>query len=234
MIESADAGAIRVLVVDDEPQIRRALDSILSVRGYHVTCVDSGEKAVVAVAADTCDLVILDLTLPGMSGLDVCRAVRGHSSLPILVLSVRDTEADKVAALDLGADDYLSKPFSAPELLARIRALIRRSAASPAPGVLRTGELAVDVARRQVWLSDTEVHLTRTEFDILAVLIAHDGAVVTSRAILTRVWGEQWADDASLLRVHVSHLRKKIEPDPSVPRFIITEPGVGFRFAGGE
>ena len=221
----------RVLVVDDEPQIRRALESILGVRGYAVTCVATGEEALKALRAQIPDLLVLDLSLPGMSGLDVCKAVRARWPVPILVLSVRDTDRDKVAALDLGADDYLTKPFSAAELLARIRALLRRSAGPTAGGVVESGDLEVDLPRRQVRVRGEEVHLTRTEFDILATLVEGAGAVVTSRAILTRVWGPEWGSDIALLRVHVCHLRKKIEPDPSVPRFIVTEPGVGFRFA---
>ena len=225
--------ARRVLVVDDEPQIRRALESILGVRGYQVTTVESGEDALLALKSDIPDLIVLDLSLPGISGLEVCRAVRARSQVPILVLSVRDTDRDKVAALDLGADDYLTKPFSAAELLARIRALLRRSSGTGG-GVVRVEELEIDLPRRLVRARDEEVHLTPTEFDVLAMLVEGGGAVVTSRAILTRVWGAEWANDVSLLRVHISHLRKKIEPDPSVPQFIVTEPGVGFRFAAGR
>lgn len=229
MVTSAKS-AKRVLVVDDEPQIRRALDSILGVRGYEVTTVESGEDALSALKSSTPDLLILDLSLPGMSGLEVCRAVRARSQVPILVLSVRDSDRDKVAALDLGADDYLTKPFSAAELLARIRALLRRSS-GVGGGVVNVQGLEIDIPRRLVRANGQEVHLTPTELDVLAMLVEGDGAVVTSRAILTRVWGAKWASDISLLRVHISHLRKKIEPDPSVPRFIVTEPGVGFRFA---
>ena len=220
----------RVLVVDDEPQIRRALESILGVRGYEVSSVESGEAALLAVDTGAPDLVILDLSLPGMSGLEVCRVVRTRSSVPILVLSVRDTDRDKVAALDLGADDYLTKPFSAAELLARVRALLRRSAKLASTGRVEAGELVIDLPRRHVRLRGSDVHLTPIEFDILATLVEGDGAVVSSRSILTRVWGPEWVSDLSLLRVHVSHLRKKIEPDPAVPRFVVTEPGVGFRF----
>ena len=223
----------RVLVVDDEPQIRRALESILGVRGYAVASVETGEEALRALKAQTPDLLVLDLSLPGMSGLDVCRAVRARSRVPILVLSVRDADRDKVSALDLGADDYLTKPFSAAELLARIRALLRRSSGTGEGGVLQVEGLQVDLPRRLVCVDGEEVHLTPIEFDILAVLVEGGGAVVTSRAILTRVWGSEWGEDISVLRVHISHLRKKIEPDPSVPHFIVTEPGVGFRFSTG-
>lgn len=221
----------RVLVVDDEPQMRRALESILGVRGYAVTCVATGEEALTALKAQIPDLLVLDLSLPGISGLEVCRAVRARSRVPILVLSVRDSDRDKVSALDLGADDYLTKPFSAAELLARVRALLRRSSGTEESGVLKIEGLQIDLPRRLVCVRGEEVHLTPTEFDILAMLVEGGGAVVTSHAILTRVWGAEWSSDISLLRVHVSHLRKKIEPDPSVPRFILTEPGVGFRFA---
>ena len=224
-----------ILVVDDEEQIRRALESILSVRGYEVLLASTGEDGVESATRTPPDLAILDLTLPGMSGLEVCRRIRAWYKGPILVLSVRDSDADKVAALDLGADDYLTKPFSAPELLARVRALLRR-ASSPLEGLgaVHAGRLTIDLAQRKVLADDTEVHLTRTEFDILAYLVTNTGRVLTSRSILTHVWGPAYAEDAATLRVHMSHLRKKVEPDPAIPSYIITEPGVGFRFSAPE
>jgi two-component system KDP operon response regulator KdpE len=229
------SGGEIVLVIDDEAQIRRALDSILSARGYLVTLAASGEEGIGLAMRQTPDLVVLDLAMPGISGLEVCRRLRGWYGGPILVLSVRDSDNDKVSALDLGADDYLTKPFSAPELLARVRALLRRAALPPAgPGAIQAGRLTLDLPRRRVTADGAEIHLTRTEFDILAYLVTNSDRVLTSRAILTHVWGPQYADDAATLRVHLSHLRRKIEPDPTVPRYIITEPGVGFRFSAPQ
>jgi two-component system, OmpR family, KDP operon response regulator KdpE len=223
---------VRVLVVDDEEQIRRALRTILSSRKYEVALAASGEEALLAAIDAPPDLVILDLALPDMSGIEVCRDLRTWLTAPILILSVRSGEADKVAALDEGADDYLTKPFSAGELLARVRALLRRAASlqSPPP-VVTAGDLTVDTARRRVTLAGASVALTPTEYDILAFLARNADCVVTQRQIIEEVWGPSWGDDAQTLRVHVSHLRRKIEPDPHGPHFIITEPGVGFRFS---
>jgi two-component system KDP operon response regulator KdpE len=225
----------RILVVDDEEQIRRALKSILSTRGYVLEMAATGEEALLKAIDAPPDLVVLDLALPDRSGIDVCRELRTWMSAPILVLSVRANESDKIEALDEGADDYLTKPFSAGELLARIRALLRRAAAltSPPP-VVTSGDLEIDIARRRVTVRGGEIALTPTEFDILAYLARNAGLVVTQRMILEQVWGPEWAEDAQTLRVHVSNLRKKIEPHPGGPRYIITEPGVGFRFADAE
>jgi two-component system KDP operon response regulator KdpE len=224
-----------ILVVDDEEQIRRALKSILSTRGYSLELVATGQDALLKAIDTPPDLVVLDLMLPDISGIEVCRELRTWMTAPILVLSVRSNEADKITALDEGADDYLTKPFSAGELLARIRALLRRSAAltSPPP-VVRAGELEVDIARRRVRQAGEEVALTPTEFDILAFLARNAGLVCTQRMILEAVWGPEWVEDSQTLRVHVSNLRKKIEPRPGGFRHIITEPGVGFRFAAAE
>ena len=221
-----------ILVVDDEEQIRRALRSILSTRGYALDMAATGEEALLKAIDTPPDLVVLDLMLPDRSGIEVCRELRTWMTAPILILSVRSNEADKITALDEGADDYLTKPFSAGELLARIRALLRRAAAltSPPP-VVTAGDLEVDIARRRVSAAGEEVALTPTEFDILAFLARNAGLVVTQRMILEHVWGPEWVEDAQTLRVHVSNLRKKIEPTPGGPRYIITEPGVGFRFA---
>ena len=220
----------RILVIDDEEQIRRALRSILGARDYHVDVVKTGEEGLEAAADHQPDLVVLDLTLPGKSGLEVCRELREWLAAPILVLSVRDADDDKIAALDLGADDYLTKPFSAGELLARIRALLRRSAATDAsPSEVTVGGLMIDFARRIVTVDGQPVRLTRTEFDVLAVLARNVDRVVTSRMLLERVWGPEYIEDTQTLRVHVSHLRHKIEPPGGVPRYVITEPGVGFR-----
>ena len=225
----------RILVVDDEEQIRRALRSILSTRGYTLDMAATGGEALIKAIDSPPDLVVLDLMLPDRSGIEVCRELRTWMTAPILILSVRSNEADKITALDEGADDYLTKPFSAGELLARIRALLRRAAAltSPPP-VVKSGDLEIDIARRRVRRAGEEIALTPTEFDILAFLARNAGLVVTQRMILEHVWGPEWVEDAQTLRVHVSNLRKKIEPHPGGPRFIITEPGVGFRFAAAE
>jgi len=222
----------RILVVDDEAQIRRALTSILSTRGYKLEMASTGEEALLKAIDTPPDLVVLDLALPDRSGIEVCRELRTWMTAPILVLSVRANEADKIEALDEGADDYLTKPFSTGELLARIRALLRRAAAltSPPP-VVTSGDLEIDIARRRVRRGGEEIALTPTEFDILAYLARNAGLVVTQRMILEQVWGPEWVEDAQTLRVHVSNLRKKIEPHPGGPRHIITEPGVGFRFS---
>jgi two-component system KDP operon response regulator KdpE len=218
--------------VDDEEQIRRALKSILSVRGYEVILAADGNEALDLAIDYSPDLVILDLSMPGLSGLDVCRELRTWFAAPILVLSVRGGDADKIAALDLGADDYLTKPFSAGELLARIRALLRRAAGQAASTpVIAAGDLEIDIAQRRVRRAGQEIELTRIEFDILAYLAQNADRVVTSRMILEKVWGPEYGEDTQTLRVHVSHLRRKIEPRRSVPRYILTEPGVGFRFS---
>ena len=224
-----------ILVVDDEEQIRRALKSILSARGYALDMASTGEEALIKAIDTPPDLVVLDLMLPDRSGIEVCRELRTWMTAPILILSVRSNETDKIRALDEGADDYLTKPFSAGELLARVRALLRRAAAltSPPP-VVHSGDLEIDIARRRVRRAGEEVALTPTEFDILAFLARNAGLVVTQRMILEQVWGPEWAEDAQTLRVHVSNLRKKIEPHPGGPRYIITEPGVGFRFATAD
>ena len=201
-----------ILVVDDEEQIRRALTSILRSRGYVLDMATTGQEALLHAIDYPPDLVVLDLGLPDMSGIEVCRELRTWMSAPILILSVRANEADKIDALDEGADDYLTKPFSAGELLARIRALLRRAAAltSPPP-VYRVGDLTVDVARRHVTLGERRIALTPTEFDILAFLARNADLVVTQKMILEQVWGPEWVEDAQTLRVHVSNLRKKIE-----------------------
>jgi two-component system KDP operon response regulator KdpE len=227
---SAPERPARVLVIDDEEQIRRALRSILKARSYEVEVAETGEAGLAAAAVHQPDLVVLDLTLPGKSGLEVCRELRTWLTAPILVLSVRDGDDDKIAALDLGADDYLTKPFSAGELLARIRALLRRTAPGEAgPASVTVGGLTIDFARRIVTVDGREVKLTRTEFDILAQLAHNVDRVVTSRMLLERVWGPEYVEDTQTLRVHISHLRHKIEPAGGVPRYVLTEPGVGFR-----
>lgn len=222
---------IKVLVADDEEQIRRALKSILSARKYVVTLASSGEEALDMAIDNTPDIIILDLSLPRMDGIEVCRELRTWYKGPILVLSVRSGESDKIAALDMGADDYLIKPFSAGELLARVRAQLRRAASivKPAP-VINVGGLEINIPQRIVKREGKEIDLTPIEFDILAYLAQNSNCVVTSKMILEKLWGPEYGEDTQTLRVHVSHLRKKIETHPEVPQYIITEPGVGFRF----
>ncbi len=221
-----------VLVIDDEEQIRRALRSVLVSHGYRVILAGSAEEAVRVAAEARPDLIVLDLTLPDADGIDLAGELRAWISAPILVLSVRDGDEDKIAALDAGADDYLTKPFSAGELLARVRALLRRSVAGAgAPALISVGDLEIDLSRRRVTRAGAEIALTKTEFDILALLASNPDRVMTSRMILEHVWGPEYAEDRQTLRVHVSHLRKKIEAHPSVPRYVQTEPGVGFIFS---
>lgn len=222
----------KILVVDDEAQIRRALGAILSTRGYQVISASDGSEGLDLAIDHNPDLVILDLALPGMGGLEVCRELRSWYAAPILVLSVRGSDADKIAALDMGADDYVTKPFSAGELLARVRALLRRaSGQATSRPVITAGDLEIDIAQRRVRRAGEEIELTRIEFDIVAYLAQNADCVVTSKMILEKVWGPEYGEDTQTLRVHISHLRKKIEPHPSVPRYILTEPGVGFRFS---
>ncbi len=223
----------KVLVVDDEPQIRRALRVVLRANGYAVTEVGSGEAALDAAASEPFDLMILDLMLPDVEGVEVCRRLREWSRLPVIVLSAHDEEAIKVRALDEGADDYVSKPFSAPELLARMRSAVRRSSFETAPTepVVRAadGEVEIDLARRVVTRGGEDVHLTPTEYDLLRFMALQAGRVITHGHLLRTVLGDGYADANGVLRVHIASLRKKIEPDPGRPRIILTEPGIGYR-----
>jgi two-component system KDP operon response regulator KdpE len=229
---SAPEKTPRILVVDDEEQIRRALKSILTARKYEVILAANGDEAIDLAIDTPPDLVILDMAMPGLTGIDVCRELRNWYEGPILMLSVIGSDTEKAAALDIGADDYLTKPFSTTELLARIRALLRRATARiTPPPVIQSGDLEIDIAKRTVKRSDEEIELTRMEFDILAYLAQNADRVVTSKMLLEKVWGPEYSEDAQTLRVHISHLRKKIEPRPSSPRYILTETGVGFRFA---
>jgi two-component system KDP operon response regulator KdpE len=220
----------RVLVVDDEQSIRRAVGRALAARGYEVQLASDGEEALTAAAAFQPDLVVLDLNLPALDGLEVCRQLRGWSPVPILVLSVREDEPDKVAALDLGADDYLTKPFGIDELMARVRALLRRAQGAPRPARFRTDHLQIDLDARRVTRAGIEVHLTKTEWALLAELCHHPGKLLTHRWLLERVWGPGYADDVDVLRVFVSQLRKKLEQDPARPKLIATDPGIGYRW----
>ena len=225
------AGA-RILVVDDEAPIRRSLKVNLETRGYTVDTAETGEKAIMAFENRRPDLLILDLLMPGMGGIDVVRKVRAVSAIPIIVLSAVGEEAQKVQALELGADDYMTKPFGMEELFARIRSLLRRAAGatSPAP-VFVAGDLSVNFDRREVSLEGQLVKLTPTEYDLLKYMIEHAGKVLTHRMLLQEVWGQAYVDQAQYLRVFVGQLRKKIEKHPGRPRFILTDPGVGYRFS---
>jgi len=222
----------RILVVDDEAQIRRALRAGLTAQGYDVALVATGEEALDQAALQPPALVVLDLSLPGISGLDVCKQLREWSDVPILVLSARGQERDKVGALDSGADDYLTKPFGMDELLARIRAALRRRVGgqSPAPSLLTVGDVTIDFARRVVTRGGEEVRLTRLEYELLHYLAVNADRVVTHRQILSSVWGPENSEETQYLRVHIGHLRQKLERDPARPVFLTTEPGVGYRF----
>jgi two-component system KDP operon response regulator KdpE len=220
-----------VLVVDDEIQIRRAVIRALEARGYTTEQAVDGEEAVALAEAFTPDLIVLDLNLPGKSGLDVARDIRGWSEVPILVLSVREDEQDKVEALDIGADDYLTKPFGVDELLARVRALLRRSTPAEAQTTRFTsGGVTIDLAKQRVTRVGEDVHLTRTEWALLGELASHPGKLLTHRWLLERVWGPGYEEDVDVLRVFVSQLRRKIEDDPARPASIATEPGIGYRW----
>ena len=219
----------RVLVVDDERAIRRYLHAALNAHGYVIYEAVNGQEALSAAAAERPDLIILDLGLPDIDGVEVTRQIREWSQIPIIILSVREQERDKVAALDAGADDYLTKPFSTGELMARIRVALRRSAQTSPEPVFTSGELVVNLSRRLVTVRDQEISLTPTEYDLLHALVQHPGKVLTHRQLLQKVWGNAYETEAHLLRVNMSNLRRKIEPDPTRPRFIITEPGVGYR-----
>jgi two-component system KDP operon response regulator KdpE len=222
-------GKTPVLVVDDERAIRRFLRTSLTAHGYTVYEADSGQAALSAVTAHRPELVILDLGLPDLSGIEVTRLLREWTRLPIIILSVRGQEADKIAALDAGADDYVTKPFGLGELLARMRAALRRITAEESEGVFETGGLVVDLARRVVTVEGREVPLTPTEYDLLRLLAVYADRVLTHRQLLREVWGAGYEGETHILRVNISNLRRKIEAEPARPRYIITEPGVGYR-----
>ena len=221
--------ALRVLVVDDEASIRKFLRASLAAHDYQVYEAATGQDALAAVLAHRPDLIILDLGLPDIEGIEVTRQLREWSQIPIIILSVREHESEKVAALDAGADDYLTKPFGISELLARMRAALRRRLAESDAPVFTTGELTVDLARHVVTVAGQEVQLTPTEYDLLRVLVTNGGKVITHRQLLHQVWGVAYEQEAHLLRVNISNLRHKLEADPTRPRYIVTEPGVGYR-----
>ncbi len=221
-----------ILVIDDEPQILRALRTILTEKRFRVSIASRGEEGLALAAANPPDIVILDLGLPDMDGFEVCARLREWTQIPIIVLSVRDSERDKVVALDKGADDYLSKPFSIEELLARVRVALRHSAQAQGrkERVIKTGTLVIDLPRHIVTRKGVEVKLTATEFKLLAYLTTNTGRVLTHQSILTNVWEEAEADHIEYLRVYMRQLRKKLEVDPDNPQYLLTEPGVGYRF----
>jgi two-component system KDP operon response regulator KdpE len=226
----------RVLLVDDEVSIQRAVGPLLRSRGYDVEVVGTGADALKAVSDHRPDLIVLDLGLPDMEGTEVCRRVRADSAVPIIVLSARGGEADKVQALDLGADDYVTKPFGPEELLARIRVALRRVASDEAveTGVFKAGDVTIDYDRRRVLRGDVEIRLTPKEFELLALLARNHDRVLTHRAILKAIWGPNAVEQPEHLWTLIAQLRKKIEPDPSEPRYLLSEPWVGYRFVAGD
>jgi two-component system KDP operon response regulator KdpE len=226
----------RILLVDDEPAIQRAVGPLLRARGYDVTIAGSGADALRLFGERTPDLIVLDLGLPDLEGTEVCRRIRVGSSVPIVVLSARGAEADKVNALDLGADDYVTKPFGPEELLARIRVALRRVLAedSPETGLVRAGDLTIDYDRRRVLRGDAEIRLTPKEFELLSFLARNHDRVLTHRAILKAIWGPNAVEQPEHLWTLVAQLRRKIEPDPGQPRYLLSEPWVGYRFSTGE
>jgi two-component system, OmpR family, KDP operon response regulator KdpE len=227
----------RILIVDDEPQITRVLRTGLTTRGYEVRVAADGESALDTFNDWHPDLVVTDLAMPNLDGLELCRRLRLVSQIPIIVLSVKGEEKTKVEALDAGADDFVTKPFSMEELLARVRATLRRAPAPSGedvdPTVLEAGDFKLDVETRKVIVLGKEIHLTPKEFELLAHLIRHAGKVLTHRKLLTTIWGANYAEQTEYLRVFIGQLRKKIEPDPASPRYILTEPWIGYRFDPG-
>jgi len=220
----------RVLVIDDEAPILRALRINLSARKFEVSTASDGASGLAAMARDRPDVLILDLGLPDMDGTDVIRGVRGWTSTPIIVLSASGQESKKVAALDAGADDYVTKPFGMDELLARLRAAVRRASPAPDEPVVATEDFTVDLVDKRVTRAGQDVRLTPTEWQLLEVLVRHAGRLVTQRQLLAEVWGPGYQNEAHYLRVYVANLRRKLEPDPSAPRHLLTEPGIGYRF----
>jgi len=223
----------RVLVIDDEAPILRALKINLTARKYEVCTAGDGASGLAAMARERPDVLILDLGLPDMDGTEVIRGVRGWTSTPIIVLSAWGQESQKVAALDAGADDYVTKPFGMDELLARLRAAVRRASPAPDEPIVKTAEFTVDLARKRVTRGAADVRLTPTEWQVLEILVRNADRLVTQRQLLAEVWGPGYYNEANYLRVYMANLRRKLEPDPSVPRYLLTEPGMGYRFLPG-
>ena len=223
----------RILVVDDEPQIRRVLRATLTGQGYEFYEARTGEDALEAIRANRFDLVLLDMNMPGMGGLETCRSIRSGSEVAIIMLTVRDSEQDKVAALDAGADDYITKPFSTPELLARVRAALRRMPSSPegGPQSVTLGDIEINLATRRVIANGHETRLTPKEFGLVQYMLANPNVPIPHGRLLQAVWGPDYGDQVEYLRVFMNQLRKKIEPNPAEPRYLLTEPWVGYRFA---
>jgi two-component system KDP operon response regulator KdpE len=219
-----------ILIVDDEPQIRRVMRTTLTSQGYAVVEAKSGEEALEKLRAERADLILLDVNMPGISGLDTCRAIRRTGDVPIIMLTVRNTEKDKVQALDAGADDYVVKPFGAEELMARIRAALRRAAPGESIPVFTSEELSIDFGKRTVAVKGTPVRLTPKEFELLRQLVTNQGVSLSHRRLLQAVWGPDYGEETEYLRVFINQLRKKIEPDPHNPRYILTDPWIGYRF----
>jgi len=226
----------RILIVDDELSIQRAMAPLLRSRGYDVVVVGSGRDALAAAGIEPPDLIVLDLGLPDIDGIEVCRRIRARWDMPIVVLSARGAEQDKVTALDEGADDYVTKPFGSEELLARVRAALRRRSASnqPEAGQWHRRDLTIDFDRRRVVRGDVEIRLTPKEFDLLALMARHPGRVLTNRVILKAIWGPNAVDQPEHIRVLMGQLRKKLEPEPARPRYLLTEPWIGYRFAADD
>lgn len=226
------AASAKILVVDDAPQVRRTLLATLSAEGYTVYQARTGEEALEQFRATPPDIVLLDVNMPGMGGLEACREIRRTSKAPIIMLTVREAEQDKVRALDAGADDYVTKPFGMPELLARVRAALRRATPEGEQRAFASKDLNVDFSARRVSVRGKEIHLTPKEFELLRQLVANQGRPLSHRRLLQAVWGPDYGDESEYLRVTVNQLRKKIEADPARPRLILTEPWVGYRFNG--
>jgi two-component system KDP operon response regulator KdpE len=229
MKQDPNKPAQQVLVIDDEPQIRRLLRVTLEASGYRVSDAATGQEGLVQAAQRKPDAVLLDLGLPDLDGLEVLKRLREWSQVPVIILSVRDQEEEKVSALDSGADDYVTKPFNSAELLARLRAALRHGQPQGADAILRAGNLEVDLSKRLVLKDGVEVKLTPIEYSLLRLLVTHAGKVLTHRQLLTEVWGEKATGQSHYLRVHVAHLREKLEANPSSPELILTEPAVGYR-----
>jgi two-component system KDP operon response regulator KdpE len=222
----------KILVVDDEPQMRRALRASLNAHGHEVVEAASGEEALRKLDAEPCDFVLLDLNMPGVGGMATCRTIRTGSEVPIIVVSIRNSEQDKVAALQAGADDYVTKPFGVPELLARVEAVARRKPViRKRTKVLVLGSVKIDFETYKVTAPDGEDHLTPKEFELLRYMVSHAGEVISHRRLLQAIWGPDYGNDVQYLRVFVNQLRRKIERDPHAPKYLLTEPWVGYRFA---